>query len=293
MALSMTGCGEALAAEGANTARIEVRCVNNRFLKVTLRSREGFAVLESRIEGIVRERVRRGAVQVALEIIGPVAPASRGLDQAQLAAYLDQLEDFCATHDLPVPKTVDALLALPGILVESIPSQETIDAAWPLVERALQGALDGLERMRRAEGDSMARDLLATCGEIRDLTATIRARVPVVLVEHRQRLRDRVAKVLEQQSLSLGEGDLAREIALLADRTDIAEELVRLESHLDQFARLLGEDSPGRSLDFLTQELARETNTIGSKSSDVSIAHAVVEVKTRVERLRELVQNLE
>ena len=139
----------------------------------------------------------------------------------------------------------------------------------------------------------MARDMLVTCGEIRALGATVRDRVPAVLVEHRQRLHDRVAKVLEQQGLKLGDGDLAREIALLADRTDIAEELVRLESHLDQFTRLLGEDSPGRSLDFLTQELAREANTIGSKSSDVAIAHTVVEVKTRVERLRELVQNLE
>jgi uncharacterized protein (TIGR00255 family) len=211
----------------------------------------------------------------------------------QLGAYLDQLEDFCASHDLPVPKTIDGLLALPGILVESIPSQETIDAAWPLVQRALVGALDGLERMRRAEGDAMARDMLATCAEIRTLAATVRERVPAVLVEHRQRLRDRVAKVIEQQGLKLGEGDLAREVALLADRTDIAEELVRLESHLDQFSRLLGEDSPGRSLDFLSQELAREANTIGSKSSDVTIAHAVVEIKTRVERLRELVQNLE
>jgi uncharacterized protein (TIGR00255 family) len=289
----MTGCGEGLATEGANTARVEVRCVNNRFLKVTLRSREGFAVLESRVEGVVRDRVRRGAVQVTLDLAGPVAPASRGLDPVQLGAYLDQLEDFCASHDLPGPKTIDGLLALPGILVESIPSQETIDAAWPLVQRALVGAIDGLERMRRAEGDAMARDMLATCAEIRTLAATVRERVPAVLVEHRQRLRDRVAKVIEQQGLKLGEGELAREIALLADRTDIAEELVRLESHLDQFSRLLGEDSPGRSLDFLSQELAREANTIGSKSSDVTIAHAVVEIKTRVERLRELVQNLE
>jgi uncharacterized protein (TIGR00255 family) len=182
----MTGCGEGLATEGANTARVEVRCVNNRFLKVTLRSREGFAVLESRVEGVVRDRVRRGAVQVTLDLAGPVAPASRGLDPVQLGAYLDQLEDFCASHDLPVPKTIDGLLALPGILVESIPSQETIDAAWPLVQRALVGALDGLERMRRAEGDAMARDMLATCVEIRTLAATVRERVPAVLVEHRQ-----------------------------------------------------------------------------------------------------------
>jgi len=294
MALSMTGCGEGLARdEQGNTCRVEVRCVNNRFLKVALRAREGFSLLESRVEGVVRERVRRGAVQVAIDLVGPVAPASRGLDQVQLAAYLDQLEDFCATHDLPVPKSIDGLLALPGILIDSIPSQETIDAAWPLVTRALGEALDGLERMRRAEGDSMARDMLATCDEIRGLAATIRTRIPGVLADHRQRLRERVAKVVEQQGLALSDGDLAREIALLADRTDIAEELVRLESHLDQFARLLGEDSPGRSLDFLSQELAREANTIGSKSADVPIAHAVVEVKTRVERLRELVQNLE
>jgi uncharacterized protein (TIGR00255 family) len=294
MALSMTGCGGGTATdERANTCRVEVRCVNNRFLKVSFRAREGFALLESRVESAVRERIRRGAVQVSIDVVGPVAPASRSLDQAQLGAYLDQLEDFCAGHDLPVPKSIDGLLALPGILLESTPSTEAIDAAWPLVREALGLAIDGLERMRRAEGASMTRDMLATCDEIRGLTLGIGKRVPAVLEEHRQRLRDRIAKVLEQQGLTLSPADLAREIALLADRTDIAEELVRLESHLDQFARLLGEDSPGRSLDFLSQELAREANTIGSKSADVAIAHAVVEVKTRVERLRELVQNLE
>ncbi len=293
MAMSMTGCGEGVATAAASTARVEIRCVNNRFLKVSLRSREGFSQLESRIEGVVRDRVRRGAVQVSLDVAGPAAPASRSLDQAQLAAYLDQLEDFCATHDLPVPKSADGLLALPGILIDAPPSQAVIDGVWPLVEQALVLALDGLDRMRRREGDSMARDMHGTCDEIRGRALAIRQRVPAVLVEHRQRLHDRVAKIVEQQGMQLGEGDLAREIAILADRTDIAEELVRLESHLDQFAKLLTEDSPGRSLDFLTQELARETNTIGSKSADVAIAHAVVEIKTRVERLRELVQNVE
>lgn len=293
MPFSMTGCGEGLATEGPNSCRVEVRSVNNRFLKVSLRAREGFAVLESRVEATIRERVRRGAVQVTLDLSGPVAPAARGIDQAQLAAYLDQLEDFCATHSLPVPTTADALLSLPGVLVESAPSPDTIQAAWPLVERALTAALDGLDRMRRAEGDATARDMRGLCGGVGTVAGRIRDRVPQVLEEHRHRLAERVAKVLEAQGQKLAPADLAREIALLADRTDIAEELARLESHVGQFARLLEEESPGRSLDFLSQELAREANTIGSKSADVEIAHAVVELKTLVERLREQVQNLE
>jgi uncharacterized protein (TIGR00255 family) len=117
--------------------------------------------------------------------------------------------------------------------------------------------------------------------------------VPAVLIEHRTRLTDRVNKLLEGSGVTLCSTDLIREVALIADRSDIAEELVRLESHVAQFDRLLDEESPGRSLDFLAQELAREANTIASKSLDVAIAHMVVELKTQVERLREQLQNLE
>jgi uncharacterized protein (TIGR00255 family) len=139
----------------------------------------------------------------------------------------------------------------------------------------------------------MARDMLACCGEIRGLASGIAARASDLLEEHRVRLRERVSRAVAGLGVTVGEADVAREIALLADRSDIAEELVRLESHLRQFSRLLADESPGRQLDFLTQELAREANTIGSKSADVGVAHAVVEIKTRVERVRELVQNVE
>lgn len=293
MPLSMTGCGDGIAAEGASTCRVEVRSVNNRFLKVSLRTREGFSLLESRVEEAVKRRVRRGAVQVSLDLSGPVAPVARSLDRAQLNAYFDQLEAFCAERGIDTPRAVDGLLSLPGILVESVPSQDAVLAAWPLVERALVAALDGLDRMRRTEGESLARDMLATCTAVRDVVERIRLRVPAVVAEHHHRLHERVSKVLEQQGQQIAAADVAREIALLADRTDIAEEIVRLGSHLEQFASLLREDSPGRSLDFLSQELAREANTIGSKSADVGVAHAVVELKTHIERLREQVQNLE
>jgi uncharacterized protein (TIGR00255 family) len=293
MALSMTGCGDAVATDGGNSCRVEVRVVNNRFFKLALRARDGHAALEALIEAAVRTRIRRGAVQVTLEIDGPLAMAQRRLDLAQLGAYLDDLEGFCSRRDLPVPQGVDGLLGLPGILVESWPSGERIEALWPLVSRALAQALDGVDAMRRREGEAMARDMHACCDEVRGLTGGIGSRSADLLEEHRLRLRERIARAVAGLGVTVSEADVAREVALLADRSDIAEELVRLESHLQQFARLLADESPGRQLDFLTQELAREANTIGSKSADVGVAHAVVEIKTRVERLRELVQNVE
>jgi len=293
MALSMTGCGEGVASDGSSTCRVELRCVNNRFLKFSLRAREGFAALESRLEAAVRERVKRGTVQMTLDLTGPAAPAARQFDESQLEAYLGQLEHFCTRHDLPVPRSIDGLLALPGILADSLPTSDAADAAWPLVSRALALAIDRLDAMRRSEGDAMARDMRSTLREITSIAGRIRDRVPAALDEHRTRLLERVGRVLEQRGVSLTEADLAREIAVLADRSDIAEELVRLESHVAQFDRLLDEDTPGRALDFRTQELAREANTVASKSADVAIAHAVVELKTQVERLKELVQNVE
>ena len=293
MAISMTGCGEGSASEGTSTCRVELRVVNNRFFKLALRARDALSMLEPRIEAAIRSRVRRGAVQMTLDLAGPAMPAGRRFDRGQLAAYLDDLEDFCATHRIPAPQTIDGILGLPGILVETPPSSDAVEQVWPLVARGLDAALDGLERMRRAEGDALARDMRNGCGAIRQSIAAIRQRVPAVLADHRTRLADRVTKLLENSGASLSDADLTREVALIADRSDIAEELVRLESHVAQFDRLLGEESPGRSLDFLSQELAREANTIASKSVDVAIAHMVVELKTHIERLREQVQNIE
>jgi len=293
MAISMTGAGEGIASDGATTCRIELRVVNNRFFKLALKSRDAFSSLEPRIESVIRGRVRRGAVQMTLDLSGPAVPAARRFDRDQLAAYLDDLEDFCTTHRIPVPSTIDGILGLPGILLETSPSSDAVAATWPLVGRALDAALDGLERMRRAEGEALERDMREGCRGVLGLVAAIRQRVPAVLLEHRARLEERVRRLLESTAASLSEADVAREVALIADRSDIAEELVRLESHVAQFERLLGEESPGRSLDFLAQELAREANTIASKSVDVAIAHTVVELKTRIERLREQVQNIE
>ncbi len=293
MALSMTGCGEGVATDGPNSCRVEVRTVNNRFFKLSLRAREGLSALEPQIEAAIRRQVRRGTVQMTLDIAGPLAPGLRRLDSRQLGVYLDDLETLCAKRDIPEPRSIDALLGLPGICLEAAAAADTTERIWPLLARALQEALGKLAAMRRAEGDALAADMRAICAAIRSLAAGIRDRVPAAVEEHRSRLQERVRRLLETQGATLAAADLAREMAVLADRSDVAEELVRLESHIDQFDRLLGEDAPGRSLDFLSQELAREANTIASKSADVAIAHAVVEMKTQIERLREQVQNIE
>jgi len=290
---SMTGCGEAVAAAGPDACRVEVRSVNNRFFKLTFRAREGFAGLESRAEELIRGRIRRGAVQLTIDVSGPSAPVARRLDRRQLEAYLEDLRAFCVSHDLPAPQSVDGLLELPGLLVDAPPASDAVERSWPLVARAIGQALDQLETMRRAEGAALAAAMRELLDEVTAVVAAIRLRVPGVLADHRARLVERVARVLEQSGTSLTESDVAHEVALIADRSDVAEELVRLESHVAQFRRLLGEEAPGRSLDFLAQELAREANTIGSKALDTETSHAVVELKTRIERLREQVQNVE
>jgi uncharacterized protein (TIGR00255 family) len=293
MPRSMTGCGEGTAASGGSTCRVELRSVNNRAFKFSLRTKEGSAGLEARAEAAVRERVRRGTIHMALDLAGPAATVTRRIDRAQLAAYLDELEDFSAGHGLAVPTAIDPLLGLPGIVCDAPPDEAAAERVWPLVAEALGRALDSLDSMRLAEGATLATDMGGLCDAILGLVQGIRSRVPLAVEHHRQRLVERVAGLVAERGGSLSEADITREIVLLADRSDVAEEIVRLESHIEQFRRLLATESPGRQLDFLSQELAREANTIASKSADVEIAHAVVEIKTLVERLREQVQNLE
>jgi uncharacterized protein (TIGR00255 family) len=293
MPRSMTGCGEGVAAAAGSTCRVEVRSVNNRGFKLTVRAREGFFSLEPRIEAAVRERFRRGTVSVTLDVQGSAAAATRRLDQDQLAAYLDDLERFSAARNLPLPQSLDGLLGLPGVVADAVPADAAAAGLWPLVAEAVAAAVVACDAMREAEGAALAADIRGIVAEVRLLVAGIRDRVPAAVARHRERLAERVGSVLAERGAGLSEADLTREIVLLADRSDIAEELVRLESHLDQFERLLAEPTAGRQLDFLTQELGREANTVAAKSADVEIAHAVVEAKTLIERLREQVQNLE
>jgi uncharacterized protein (TIGR00255 family) len=186
------------------------------------------------------------------------------------------------------------VLALPGVVPEPATAAFQMDEEWPLVEKVLEQALNRMQAMRQEEGRAMAAELLQMRDHIASQLESIRVQVPRVAVLYRDRLYERVRSLLSELDVKIDRSDLIKEVAIFAERSDIAEEVVRLASHLDQFQEIVNEpESAGRKLEFLTQEMFRETNTIGSKASDVEISRHVVEIKGTLEKIRELVQNIE
>jgi uncharacterized protein (TIGR00255 family) len=202
---------------------------------------------------------------------------------------------LCQLRDELAPGTDLPITALTGMpdLVTTPTSADSLGARAAL-KAAFDAALTRLDEMRLREGQALTRELCARLDSARRLRATISARGGEMLEGYRTRLRERLDRLLSESGLQVDPGRLETEIVILADRSDVTEELVRLDSHFDQFARLLDADGPvGRRLDFLLQEIGRESNTIGAKSQDAPIAHLVVEMKAELERIREQVQNVE
>jgi uncharacterized protein (TIGR00255 family) len=293
MLLSMTGIGEARVDTDTLSVAVELRSVNNRHLKVSVRGPEAYLSLEHEVEKLIRSRIARGTVTVQLRITREAGGAAYALSPSTLREYVRQLRDVHSELGLPPVSDVSPLLALPGVLVES--NAALLDQSdWPVVSQTLNAALDRLHEFRVREGEAMARDLIGLCGTLDANTAEIAVRAPLVVDDYRQRLQDRIGQVLGESGLQLNPGDLIREVGLFADRSDINEELTRLRCHLEQFRALVhGSESAGRTMEFLCQELNREINTIGSKANDVEIARRVVECKGAIERIREIVQNVE
>lgn len=291
MLLSMTGHGEARARDAGVAIAVELRTVNNRYFKLSARLGDGFDAWEPRIESIVRERVRRGTVQISVRVDQEVAPDRYRLNAAVLAGYRRQLEDLAGGEYAP---RWESLLALPGAVIEHVSEPSELEATWALAEKTLGEALTNLDLMRREEGRAMEADLVANCQAIAEQLEQISGRAPIVAEAYRTRLTERLNKLLAEYDRQIEPADIVREVGSFAERSDISEEIVRLRSHLDQFQGFMGlAESSGRKLDFLTQEMFRETNTIGSKANDAVIAGHVVEIKARIERMREMIQNVE
>ncbi len=283
----MTGHGRGLAEVAGRRVTVEIRAVNHRFFELKLR-----ATLDPRVEDAVgqalRRRVERGslAVLVREEGSGGRAPFRVDLDAARTVhAALDELRRAVGSIEA-VPLAL--VLAQPGVVAGD--SGADPDATLAALAPALDAALDELVAMRRREGEALARDLAARLGRLETLAAEIRGITADAPAELRRRLDERIAKL----GATLDEQRLAAEVALLADRADVTEEVVRLGAHLAAARAHLAEDvAVGRRLDFLVQELGREINTIGSKSQLVEISRRVVEAKAELEKIREQVQNVE
>jgi uncharacterized protein (TIGR00255 family) len=290
----MTGFGEARRQSGAVAVAIELRTVNNRYFKFSLRASEGYNSLEPQIESIVREQVKRGTVNVSLKIDRRASPEESALNLEILDSYRQQLELYQTEFQLPRGVAIEQLLALPGVVREIDAAGEFSEAAWPMVRATLEEALARLADFRTLEGRAMATDMQSNCAAIANALELVAARAPALVENYRSRLHERVASLLEEYQVTLDSASLIREVSIFAERSDISEEIVRLRSHLEQFATVMSaEESAGRKLEFVIQEMFREVNTIGSKSSDVEVARSVIEMKTAIERLREMIQNVE
>lgn len=294
MLLSMTGFGEARAMVGGLHLSAEMRSVNNRHFKLTFRSPDLLARMEADIERILRETISRGTVSLFLRVDRNAETSAARLNVTVLGAYWEQLKQLSKDCGAPAPGSMADLLSLPGVIEDGRWSESDLAAVVPAVEQLVRTTLDHFQKFRVQEGAAMAADLQKQVTTITGEVDRIAVLAPQVVSEYRDRLFLRVQEVLQKSDVTLTPGDLLREVALFTDRSDISEEIVRLRSHIEQFQQLLkSSTSQGRKLEFLCQELFREANTIGSKSNHVGVAHAAVEIKTAIERMREVVQNVE
>lgn len=288
---SMTGFGVGVAPLGSGRVTIEARAVNSRFVDVRVRLPKDIAEHSAYLEQVARSRVVRGRLDLTVRLDESAAPTMT-LDKRRAADALRALselrDELSMQGDVPL-----ALLATVPDLFVVVPSIDPV-ALRNALSHGLGKALDAMEGMRRAEGEALEVELCDRLERVRSLAAEIAVYTGERPERVRKRMRERLERLLESVDIAIDPGRLEQEILFLSDHCDVTEELSRLATHCAQFAVLCMQSEPiGRKLDFLLQEMAREVNTLGSKSSDAEVAFRVVELKSEVERMREQVQNIE
>ncbi len=302
MPVSMTGFGRAERAQGGRSAVVEVRSVNHRHLVVKWRLPSRLAGSEAKLEEAVREAATRGTVEVSIRLKSESTTAAR-VDLELAKRYAESIRELergaqgkrkvASKSKESTPIDWARVLQLPGVIATSDDSVAD-EAEVAFVAAVLEKALDELVRLRRKEGARLAAELESIIDGARDHVNAIEQRSSRLPAVYKQRLETRIKELLGNGPLALDPGTLEREVAMLADRSDVREEIARLLSHFEGFKETLArKGSVGRTLEFQVQEMGREANTIGSKMQDAEASRSVVELKTAIERLKEQVQNLE
>lgn len=294
MIVSMTGYGHAIGEFDSTSYAVEIRTVNNRYLKLNIRIPESAGFLEDEIERTLKAGLNRGMVNYSLRIKSLCADELVNIDSAILKGYFEQLQK--AGKELSADSKINLvdLLSLPGVIQPVEPDEERAAQMKKQVLKVTADAIEQLRQMRAEEGKSLLKDLDENCAIIAEKSKIIEGRIGQVVQEYHEKLRKRIEVLLSKAQLKIDEDLLAREVAIFAERSDISEELSRLKSHLSQFEQTCqSEGHAGRKLDFITQELLREANTIASKASDALIAGCVVDIKCSIDRIKEQVQNVE
>ena len=292
MIKSMTGYGRVETICDGRNIVVEAKSVNHRFLEIALRTPAALYPLEMEYKKKIGEKFRRGRIDVSIRLEGESAESSRVNLNLEIArGYVDVLTRLKNEFDLRESVSLQNLIGFRDIFTP--PAETQMGAAFlNRVEQTLQEALSMLAHMRQDEGIALFSDMQSRLQAIREILEAVRLRAPQVVLDYQKRLSERVRELTA--GMEPDPARLAQEVAILADRCDITEEIVRLQSHIGQFEELLESDeAEGRKIDFLLQEMNREINTIGSKSSDVDISRQVIEVKSELGKLREQAQNIE
>lgn len=292
MANSMTGFGRGEANGNGYHFTVELKSVNHRFLEVVVRLPKIYGIFEDRIRKIIQQNVRRGRIEVYLNITETEERKRLVKVDKDLALSYDKtLKELAAVLDTVYQPDVFRLASLPEVLVIEEPEID-LESIWEVCSRALAQALVGFTAMRRTEGGKLSEDILCRLDLLAAVIAKIAARSDQVVIDYQKRLQERIQVLIGEAVID--EARMANEVAIFAERSSITEELVRLDSHLMQCRSAFNNDEAlGRKLDFIIQEMNREINTIGSKTNDLAISQTVVILKSELEKVREQIQNIE
>ena len=293
MIVSMTGFGDAYAERNGTHYAVEIRALNNRYFKSNIKLPDQVSGLEPETETLLREKLGRGSITFILKMRTDSAEAAYHINRAALMSYLEQLRKV---EGLEGVARIDlaGLLLLPGVCQEPRDESDEIERHGPVIRDLTAQAIAKLLTMRHRERKGLYTDLSKHIGVIRTNLQEIQKRAPFVIDEYHRKLTARVGQLLAKAELDVNKIDLLKEVAVFGERADISEEIQRLNSHLTAFDQACNRDEhAGRKLDFITQEMLREANTIGSKANDALIASHIVEIKGAIDRLKEQVQNVE
>ena len=292
MVKSMTGYGRCEETVGGRRITVELKSVNHKYFEFSPSVTRGYGFLEDKLKSYVQSRVARGKIDLFLSIETlEDADVVVSVNHSLAAGYIAALREITERYKLPDTVTVNSLSRYSDIFsVHKAPEDE--EAIWAAVQPVAEKAVDAFIAMRETEGSRLYEDVMARAAVILELVGKIEARSPETVKAYRERLEMKLREVLSDTAID--EQRILTEAAIFADKVAVAEETVRLRSHFEQLKSLLGAEEPsGRKMDFLVQEMNRETNTIGSKASDSQIAYMVVDIKAEIEKIREQIQNIE
>ena len=288
----MTGFGKGQASENGITITVEIKTVNHKFFEYQSRMPRSFQFLDDKLKSFLATKISRGKTEVSV-FVEDTSEDSVEIDinEAYATAYIKALKKVAKEYKLKNDVKVSSLIGNTDIFIgkrKELPEEQALD----LTLKAATDAVDNLIKMRATEGERLKEDVISRTNYILTLVQKIEDRSPITVKEYEQRLKEKIRELLEDKSVD--EQRLITEVAIFADKVAVDEETVRLRSHIKAVSELMETDTPkGRKLDFLIQEMNRETNTIGSKASDIDIAHTVVDIKSEIEKIREQIQNIE